>query len=241
MVVALLYNNNFIYIIINYNKRICLENIIIWLKLNVEWLFSGLGVSIVGIFFISIIGIIKFSLKKEDTELIPSSTNQTGSINTTISPTININGNDYKNRENKEVETKLLDETFNLEEAKNNTKILFIDDDTKFKVINILKKSGWINTKIIKDISNLDSHDVKETDIFFVDIQGVGLKLNFQDEGLGLADALKTRYPKKKVVIYSAENRGKIFHDALKKADDSLQKNAEPFQFQTTIEELLKK
>lgn len=130
---------------------------------------------------------------------------------------------------------------FDLDKAKANTKILFIDDDIKFKVVNILKKSGWINTRIIKDISNLDSKEVKDTHIFFVDIQGVGLKLNFQDEGLGLADALKTKYPQKKVVIYSAENRGKIFHDALKKADDSLQKNAEPFQFQTTIEELLKK
>lgn len=70
-----------------------------------------------------------------------------------------------------------------------------------------------------------------KSDIFFVDIQGVGKKLDFQDEGLGLANALKN----KKVVIYSAENRGDRFHEA----DDSLPKNAEPFQFQQTIENLL--
>lgn len=78
-----------------------------------------------------------------------------------------------------------------------------------------------------------------KSDIFFVDIQGVGKKLDFQDEGLGLANALKNKYPNKKVVIYSAENRGDRFHEALKKADDSLPKNAEPFQFQQTIENLL--
>lgn len=46
-------------------------------------------------------------------------------------------------------------------ELKKKTKILFIDDDNKFKVVNILKSSGWINTKIIKDINNLDSDEVR--------------------------------------------------------------------------------
>lgn len=75
-----------------------------------------------------------------------------------------------------------------------------------------------------------------DADIFFVDIQGVGLKLGFRDEGLGLALALKEKYPDKKLVIYSAEPRGERFHKALKKADETLEKNADPYQFQQLVE-----
>jgi hypothetical protein len=120
---------------------------------------------------------------------------------------------------------------------KANTHILFIDDDAKFKVVTILKKSGWINTKNIKDIDNLDNKLIQETDIFFVDIQGVGLSLQFNDEGLGLALALKKKYPTKRVVIYSAETKGDRFHEALRKADSFLPKNAEPYEFQLLVEE----
>lgn len=213
-----------------------MENIFNLIINNREWLFSGIGLFIITIIFNRMKPKEGHQMKEEKFNAVVSPT-----MSTTISPVITItSNNDNKAKDINSLNDKSNDD-FDLEKAKRNTKILFIDDDTKFKVISILRKSGWIHTKIIKDISNLDSTEVKETDIFFVDIQGVGVKLNFQDEGLGLADALKTKYPEKKVVIYSAENRGKIFHDALKKADDSLQKNAEPFQFQTTIEGLLRK
>src|SRR5262245_37952020 len=31
-------------------------------------------------------------------------------------------------------------------------RILFVDDDTKFRVVNILKSAGWRNVKITRDI-----------------------------------------------------------------------------------------
>lgn len=184
---------------------------------NKEWIFSGIGISAIGLIF--------YFLKSK--QKIPTTINENSN-----SVVVNVN-NTLENNQDKQ------DRDDCLIELKKKTKILFIDDDNKFKVVNILKSSGWINTKIIKDINNLDSDEVRTTDIFFVDIQGVGKKLDFQDEGLGLANALKNKYPNKKVVIYSAENRGDRFHEALKKADDSLPKNAEPFQFQQTIENLL--
>lgn len=184
---------------------------------NKEWIFSGIGISVIGLMFYF------FKSKQKNSTAINENSN---------SVIVNIN-NTQENNQNKQ------DRDDCLIELKKKTKILFIDDDNKFKVVSILKNSGWVNTKIIKDINNIDSDEVRTTDIFFVDIQGVGKKLEFQDEGLGLANALKNKYPNKKVVIYSAENRGDRFHEALKKADDSLPKNAEPFQFQQTIENLL--
>jgi DNA-binding NtrC family response regulator len=125
-----------------------------------------------------------------------------------------------------------------LPERKQKTKILFIDDDTKFKVAKILANSGWINTAIIKDANTLDEPSILDAHILFVDVQGVGVKMSFDSEGLGLALALKEKYPQKKIIIYSAETKGDRFHAALRKADSFLPKNADPYEFQKLVEEL---
>jgi DNA-binding NtrC family response regulator len=120
------------------------------------------------------------------------------------------------------------------------TKILFIDDNhTEYKIVSILKKAGWTKTKSVKDITDLDSNLITESDIIFVDINGVGLEL-FEDQGLGLASALKKKYPQKKIVIYSAETTGDRFHDALRQVDHCLPKNADAYQFINLIENLMK-
>ena len=100
-----------------------------------------------------------------------------------------------------------------------------------------LKKAGWKNTKSVKDITDLDDYKAKEADIIFVDINGVGKTL-FEDQGLGLASALKKKYPEKKIVIYSSETKGDRFHKALREVDDCLSKDAEPYQFVNLIETL---
>lgn len=122
---------------------------------------------------------------------------------------------------------------------KETARILFVDDDTTFQVVRIIKKAGWCNVKAIKDVESLDAPAIKETDLFFIDIQGVGKALSFKDEGLGLAIALRNKYPNKKIVIYSAEPRGDRFHQGFRVADDFLSKTAEPYQFQQVIENLL--
>lgn len=127
--------------------------------------------------------------------------------------------------------------TRTLPELKESIRILFIDDDARFKVVSILKKSGWKFTKLIKDVSSLDDPEILESNILFIDIQGVGVALGFNDEGLGLALAVKDKYPMKKVVIYSAETEGNRFHEALRKADSFLPKNADPYEFQRIVEE----
>ncbi|MDY0194202.1 MAG: hypothetical protein RBR93_11875 [Aliarcobacter butzleri] len=192
-----------------------------WIIENKEWLFSGIAVPIIYAGFKLI--------NKGTNDNTNDNTNSNTNENTNIL-TVNVDTSPNSHEPQKKgIKYK------SIEVAQKKINILFIDDQ-KFKVVDILKTSGWINTKITKDISSLDSADVQNTDIFFVDIQGVGKKLDFQDEGLGLADALKRKYPTKKIVIYSAENSGDRFHRALKNADDSLSKNADPYEFQQIIE-----
>jgi hypothetical protein len=126
------------------------------------------------------------------------------------------------------------------EKLKATVKILFVDDNhTEYKMVSILKKAGWTKTKSVKEITDLDAQIVIDSDIIFVDINGVGLSL-FEDQGLGLASALKVKYPKKKIIIYSAETTGDRFHKALRQVDDCLPKNAEPYQFINLVENLSK-
>lgn len=69
-----------------------------------------------------------------------------------------------------------------IDEIKSICKILFIDDKA-FPLIDILKTAGWACTKRIKDAESLDQTEIKEAHILIVDIQGVGKKLKFKDEG----------------------------------------------------------
>lgn len=125
--------------------------------------------------------------------------------------------------------------------AKSVVNILFVDDDTTFKVVKILKQSGWLNTKLIKDLKSLSTDELLRSQIIFTDIRGVGKLLGFQDEGLGLAAAIKEKFPEKMVVIYSSEQSGNRFHKGFRLADDMLAKNAEPYEFISTIEQMTEK
>lgn len=125
----------------------------------------------------------------------------------------------------------------NLDEIKSIAKILFIDDKS-FPIIDILEKNGWRNLSRIKDVDALDQMEIREAHILFIDIQGVGKKLKLQDEGLGLIVAIKTKYPNKKIIAYSAEDQGhvKAFHPGIDIADSRMSKNANSYEFQFKIE-----
>lgn len=184
---------------------------------NYEWIFSGVGATIVGL----VLTYFLLDRKKKKDKDKPS--------NITINNNINSSETQKEQKEiSKEKENRI----------KEKTKILFIDDNhTDFKIVSILKKNGWINTKSIKDVINLDDQKVKDADIIFVDINGVGTTL-FNDEGLGLASELKKKYKNKKIIIYSADTKGDRFHKALREVDGCLSKDAEPFQFSSLIESL---
>ena len=187
-----------------------------WIITNREWLFSGIGLVV-------LVFIIKF---------IRNFTKPESTIDNDLSIGYIEQGkfqDDYRSL------LKLDNSNNDFSYLKDHIRILFIDDDTKFKIIKILNKTGW-KTKIVKDIDNLDADVILNNHIFFVDINGVGVKLDFKDEGLGLASAIKQKYPDKKVIIYSSDQEGNRFHKGLRSVDDFLPKNAEPFEFQQIIE-----
>ncbi|MBM7070574.1 transcriptional regulator [Shewanella sp. 202IG2-18] len=184
-----------------------------WVVENAEWLFSGIGVTF--------LGCIIFFFERIKAYFKPA--NESSTEYKALNNKKELNAEPVKNK--------------TLDDFKNETRILFIDDDMRFKVSKILIRSGWVHTKLIKDCEALDEQDVINASILFIDVQGVGLAMGFNDEGLGLALAVKQKYPKKKVVIYSAETQGDRFHKALREADSFLAKNADPYEFQRLVED----
>jgi len=184
---------------------------------NYEWIFSGIGVLIIG--WVATYLYKKFN-KSEDEK---SSSGIQNSNNITIN-------NNVSDTQTSNSETPL-------KKSKEKCHILFIDDQhTDFKMVSILKKAGWVNTKAIKDLTDLDDYKASEANIIFVDINGVGTQM-FEDQGLGLAAALKDKYPDKTIILYSAEPTGNRFNKKLRKVDESLPKNAEPYEFISLIEQ----
>lgn len=206
-----------------------------WINENKEWLFSGIGVSVL------LLLVSTFRKKKSDSienvggGISKFSIENSPEIKTEISITNNVSSQNDKSDNLTPISAFSTKEE--LELRKKLTNILFVDDETKFKIIKILNVAGWINTKIVKDIENPDSEIVTKSHILFIDINGVGIKMHFKDEGLGLANYLKKKYPEKKVILYSTEPNGDRFHEAFRKVDDFLNKNADPIEFQEIIEQ----
>lgn len=193
-----------------------------WISKNVEWVFSGIGLFVVG-------GLINYLRGKGGPPA--GNPNQSVVINNQVSNQAPINTTSLQ-------PPSRLGKDMSLAERKLHTHVLFIDDDAKFHVVKILSNSGWKNTSLVKDAITLDDGIIFNAHILFVDVQGVGKKMGFESEGLGLAQALIEKYPSKKIVIYSIETQGNRFHEALRKAASFLPKNADPYEFQKLVEEL---
>ncbi len=130
-----------------------------------------------------------------------------------------------------------LDRSTIIDSMLSKTSILFIDDDENFNIVKILKDSGWKRSKTVTDIRTLSIPLVRESNIIFVDINGVGKLLELEFEGLDLTLMLKQKYPEKKIVIYSANRNSNSFHKAWDICDFKLEKNALPFQFENLVEQ----
>ncbi len=156
-----------------------------------------------------------------------------------VNVNVNIDGNSNVSRIDRkpfDKDLKMVDREARIDFMKSRAVILFIDDDRNFNVVKILKESGWRHTKSISDVKNIDMPIVKDSNILFIDINGVGKILNLPYEGLDLSLMIKQRYPDKKVVIYSANRTTNAFHQAWDICDFKLEKNALPNQFQNLVE-----
>ncbi len=208
-----------------------MEQTINWIISNKEWLFSGIAVAILGVFWKWLYPF--FNKRNSNVDKLSQSQNNSQTQNVTVNLAQPSIAPVMSNDEIKE------DSTLTIDGIRAQTTILFIDDDKEFKIVPILRKAGWKNTSFFPnaDVKDINAEKIRNAHIIFVDIKGVG-KTMYEDEGLGLVVDLKKKYPQKKVVIYSAIPEHKLFHEAVKLADDQLSKNSQPAVFVSLIESL---
>ena len=140
----------------------------------------------------------------------------------------------------KETQKEPLEKELTIDEIKSRIKVLFIDDK-EFPVVEHLKSIGYEGVEYINDVKDIDDKIVRFAHIIFIDINGVGLKMGFPNQGMGLCGALKTKYGnKKRIILYSGETEGSIFDKDAQKADATLKKDSDVYQFISYITDYAK-
>lgn len=112
------------------------------------------------------------------------------------------------------------------DEVKKQTRVLLIDNEPLQSLVHDINAAGW-NAKQINEVENMDSEDLKNADIIFVDFKDVGQVLTPSEEGIGLLKLLKRKYPQKHFIFFSGFAGfipGQEIHDI---ADGWIQKHAD--------------
>ena len=127
--------------------------------------------------------------------------------------------------------------------TKDSVNILFIDD-LDMPVVKNLEKAGY-KVKKVRDVKNIDDADIKNSQIIFVDFEGVGRFISPQHQGAGLVKELKTKYGRSKyIVLYTAQPTlpaDTIMKSLFNAADAKLRKDSDVTDFAEQIREALKR
>ena len=116
------------------------------------------------------------------------------------------------------------------------TEILVIDDND-FAYLEALQKYEF-NIKQKKDLTLLS--DAEAFDIILCDIRGVGTFLSSPYEGANLIKELKTKYPAKTIIAYTAEPYNASFQKFLNYADGIMPKGTSLEDWVSLLEKTLK-
>ena len=125
---------------------------------------------------------------------------------------------------------------YSLEEIKKKIRILIIDDDVAgaASLKEYLEKGNW-RVDTIKDLDHDANHYLVDSQIICVDIHDVGIALGFPN-GVSLLKLIATKYPNKKIILYSAiAAYDDLFEDALRYADKTVSKSSRA-EFSSAIE-----
>ncbi len=174
-----------------------MEHIINWILTNKEWLFSGLGITLIAFVAKNILTKNNRSENKQIQSLTNSQTQ-----NVTVNFAQHSVASDKFNVDVNEGSTML-----SIDGIRAQTNILFIDDDKDFKIVPILKKAGWKNTSFFPnaDVKDTNAEKIRKAHIIFVDIKGVGRTM-YEEEGLGLVVDLKKKYHYCPVKFHQSES-----------------------------------
>lgn len=127
-----------------------MEQTINWIISNKEWLFSGIAVAILGVFWKWLYPF--FNKRNSNVDKLSQSQNNSQTQNVTVNLAQPSIAPVMSNDEIKE------DSPLTIDGIRAQTTILFIDDDKEFKIVPILRKAGWKNTSFfpnadVKDIN----------------------------------------------------------------------------------------
>jgi len=127
--------------------------------------------------------------------------------------------------------------------TKDSVHILFIDD-SDMPVVSSLKKAQY-KVKKINDINDIDDPEIKNSQIIFVDFDGVGRIISPQHQGAGLIKELKAKYGATKyVVLYTAQitlPSDTTMNSLFNIADDKMRKDSDVTDFTEQIRKAIKK
>lgn len=107
---------------------------------------------------------------------------------------------------------------------KKNIKILFLDDEGYD--IETLKSLGYIDLTKKYKYENMD--DFIPYDIIFCDVTGIAEDLDPIFQGAALAKKIKSTFPEKIVIIFSAKNQSVEINQFSECVDDIISKNITP-------------
>ena len=196
-----------------------------------------LSISIVIAIMVTIIPIIVINIKKNGKN--SSSGNDNGQISGDQNTINKIGTMNYYGKTTQE-EASVPSEELTIDKIKSKVKVLFIDDK-EFPVVNHLRSIGYTGIDYMTDVRDIDDTRIRYADIIFIDINGVGLLLGFPNQGMGLCGALKKKYgDTKRIILYSGETEGSIFDKDAQKADATLKKDSDIYQFISYITDYAK-
>ena len=118
-----------------------------------------------------------------------------------------------------------------------NIKILFIDDEG-FD-IEPLKRIGFLDVSKQYEYTQID--DYEKYDIIFCDINGIGKEIDEKYQGAALAKIIKSTYPDKVIIIFSAKQQYLDMHEFGKYVDETIAKNIQISDLTTLIDKYIKK
>lgn len=124
----------------------------------------------------------------------------------------------------------------NIRSLRNRTKI-FVIDDNEFSAAEKLRRNGY-NITPTTNIPNIEA--TKDYPIVLCDLKGVGLDFSNNGEGAHLIKSIKTLFPSKIVIAYTAGASDELIEKAKNFSDGFLKKSADISEWSDILDEKIK-
>ena len=129
---------------------------------NKEWIFSGVGITIILTTLTIVAAIVSYFFKKYKKSNTNNTPKQTQSVSQNVTQNVFVGERKATSGNEQSTEETAPDRDLVMQK----TRILFVDDQTDFPVVKIIRQAGWKNVTIKKDIVNFSTPEISAIDIF---------------------------------------------------------------------------